>query len=344
MIPPFLLGRLPEPPTSAEVARHIPPVAPVPEGTPRPFWSVMVPAYNCDDYLRRTLASVLEQDPGPDDMQIEVIDDCSTQGNPAAVAREVGRGRVDFHRNPRNLGATDTFNVCLQRSRGRWVHILHGDDAVLPGFYAAYSRLIQGQPSVAMVIGQSIVIDEHDHWTSLIGPDVPADSPVLRDFCCEQAVGHLGQFASWVIRREMLEQVGGFCTLFGHCADFELAFRIGQAGPVGCLPRAYALYRVHSASDTRRLMVSGHNIYERVLVTRLNLSRLPPDACQEKRRVWRRHLANTAHGAAWTLGVGGSTEGRLNQARWAYLLDPRPFRALFLAKSWVKHRLARARR
>jgi cellulose synthase/poly-beta-1,6-N-acetylglucosamine synthase-like glycosyltransferase len=86
--------RLPEPPSSAELARHIPPIAPVPEGTPRPFWSVMIPAYNCDEYLRRTLASVLEQDPGPGDMQIEVVDDCSTQGDPAAVVREVGRGRL----------------------------------------------------------------------------------------------------------------------------------------------------------------------------------------------------------------------------------------------------------
>jgi len=342
MIP--LFGRLPEPPSPDELAQHIPPIAPVPEGTSRPFWSVMVPAYNCDEYLRRTLASVLEQDPGPDDMQIEVIDDCSTQGNPAAVVQEVGRGRVAFHRNPRNFGATGTFNVCVQRSLGRWVHILHGDDAVLPGFYAAYYRLIEVEPSVAMVIGPSVIVDEHDRQTSLTGPDVPADGAVLHNFCCGQSVDHLGQFASWVTRRDVLEQVGGFCTLFEHCADFELAFRIGQAGPVGCVPRPYAHYRVHSAADTRRLMVSGRNMHERVLVTRLNLSRLPPGACAEKRRGWQRYLARSAHAAAWIMDAAGSTEGRLNQARWAYVLDPRPFRALFLVKSWVKHRLVRPRR
>ena len=31
--------------------------APVPEGTQRPRWSVMIPTYNCAGFLRETLAS-----------------------------------------------------------------------------------------------------------------------------------------------------------------------------------------------------------------------------------------------------------------------------------------------
>src|SRR2546423_1107808 len=42
----------------------------------RPFWSVMIPTYNARaDYLEETLRSVLRQDPGPEQMQIEVLDD-----------------------------------------------------------------------------------------------------------------------------------------------------------------------------------------------------------------------------------------------------------------------------
>ena len=73
-----MIPRLPEPPSAAEVARHVPAIAPVPEGQARPFWSVMIPAYNCDHFLRRTLGGVLRQDAGPARMQIEVIDDCSS--------------------------------------------------------------------------------------------------------------------------------------------------------------------------------------------------------------------------------------------------------------------------
>ena len=51
----------------------------VQEGRPQPFWSAMVPIYNCPPHhLRARLSkSVLRQDPGPAKMQIEVSDNCS---------------------------------------------------------------------------------------------------------------------------------------------------------------------------------------------------------------------------------------------------------------------------
>src|SRR5206468_9339134 len=73
---------LPKPPGVEEIQLHIPTIAPVAEEGTRPFWSVMIPTYNCGDYLRRTLQSVLAQDPGPDQMQIEVVDGSSTKHNP----------------------------------------------------------------------------------------------------------------------------------------------------------------------------------------------------------------------------------------------------------------------
>ena len=65
----------------------------MPDGVHRPTWSVMIPTYNCAALLRETLKGVLAQDPGPERMQIEVIDDASTKDDPEAVVREQGRPR-----------------------------------------------------------------------------------------------------------------------------------------------------------------------------------------------------------------------------------------------------------
>ena len=100
-------------------------IPPVPEQADRPLWSVMIPTYNCANYLRETLASVLAQDPGPEAMQIEVVDDHSTRDDPAATVKELGRGRVQFYRQTRNLGYIKNFETCLQRSRGKIIHLLH---------------------------------------------------------------------------------------------------------------------------------------------------------------------------------------------------------------------------
>src|ERR1700740_632053 len=108
--------------------------APVPSAVKRPLWSVMIPTFNCAKYLRETLASVLAQDPGPEQMQIEVVDDCSDKDDPAGGVKELGRCRVLFHRKSVNEGAIQNFNTCLERSRGHLIHVLHGDDLVEPGF------------------------------------------------------------------------------------------------------------------------------------------------------------------------------------------------------------------
>ncbi|MDQ5819913.1 MAG: hypothetical protein M3540_00535 [Actinomycetota bacterium] len=47
-----------------------PRIEPVPAGDPRPTWSVMIPTYQCAEYLATTLESVLAQDPGAERMKI----------------------------------------------------------------------------------------------------------------------------------------------------------------------------------------------------------------------------------------------------------------------------------
>src|SRR5882724_8838106 len=80
-----------------------PPLIPGIEGPgTRPYWSVMIPTYNPRAaYLEETLNSVLQQDPGPEQMQIEVVDDCSNDNTASEVTRRLGAGRVTFMPNRR---------------------------------------------------------------------------------------------------------------------------------------------------------------------------------------------------------------------------------------------------
>ncbi|MGH7171115.1 MAG: glycosyltransferase family 2 protein [Gemmataceae bacterium] len=325
-------------PSWEEVQAHVPEVPHVPDGESRPFWSVMVPTYNCAHYLRKTLESILCQDPGADQMQIEVVDDCSTRDDPAAVVAELGKGRVQFHRKPKNEGVTAVFNTCLQRSRGRWVHILHGDDMVLPGMYQAYRKVIEATDPV-MVLGRVIFIDEADSWLGMFGPE-PIDG-IIKDFVLRQAFGQLGLFAGVVIRRSIYEKVGGYCPIFGHVADWDMWLRVGQEGRVATLRQPYGLYRIHTASDSSRLMVTGKNVQESYSILRLNRERLGmrPEHVVAYRQALA-DLAKSAEKSAWILDSKGSTEGRLNQACWAWKLAPNRQRFLLLIKSWLKHRLA----
>ncbi len=328
--------RLPVPPSAEELRRHSPPLAPVPAGTDRPFWSVMIPTHDCARYLRRTLASVLVQDSGPGAIQIEVVDDCSTRDDPAAVVAELGHGRVAFHRNAVNLGATQTFNVCLERARGHWVHILHGDDLVLPGFYAECERLIREAPKAVMIFGQVVTVDEEDRWLDIFGPPPECAGRLVEDFVRRQAVAQISQFAGVAVKREAYERAGGFCDLFGHVADWDMWFRVGQLGPVWCTSRPYGVYRIHAAADTGQQMLRGTNIRECYLVTQVNLARLGyPRASRAAWRV-RRRLAQRAYSNARKLYARGLVEGSLAQIGWKVRLKPSGRSLVLLARAWLR--------
>lgn len=100
----------------------------------RPLWSVVIPTYNCSIYLRETIQSVLIQDKGVENMEIWVVDDCSTD-NPQAIVEELGKGRIGFYRQKQNVGQLNNFSTCLNLAKGKIIHLLHGDDFVHDGFY-----------------------------------------------------------------------------------------------------------------------------------------------------------------------------------------------------------------
>ncbi|MDF3056766.1 MAG: glycosyl transferase family 2 [Rariglobus sp.] len=235
-----------------------PPISSLPEGTVRPRWSVMIPTFNCANYLRDTLASVLAQAPGPEDMQIEVIDDCSTKDDPAAVVRALSpNGRVVFYRQPANGGAIANFNTCIARSRGHLVHILHGDDTVEPDFYRHMSELAELHPRTGLFACRALIIDQQDAVTSVSADyqseGLQTDATLL---WYENPI----TTPTVVVRRSFYETQGGFNPSYPHVADWDMWWRAVQAGGLVLSRRPLARYRVHAGNDTSRLARTAENL------------------------------------------------------------------------------------
>ena len=146
----------------------------------------------------------------------------------------------------------------------------------------------------------------------------------------------MGQFAGIAVRRDAYERAGGFCTRFGHVADRDMWFRLGQLGPVWCTSRPYGLYRVHGGADTGKQMIRGTNIEEMYWSSCVNLRRLGLSPNNAQVRGWQDRLSRLAYRNAQKLRDKGSSEGCFNQARWAFRLRPNPKTAALLAKAWLE--------
>jgi glycosyltransferase involved in cell wall biosynthesis len=215
----------------------------------------MIPTYNCAQYLRQALESVLAEDLGPDNMQIEVVDDHSTRDDPEAVVSEIGEGQIQFFRHAINRGSVHNFNTCLDRSRGLLVHILHGDDYVLPGFYKAFGNAFNMNPSLALVACRCFVVDlngEIDYLSPRVHNwESPTNDP--RSLMAENPLRTPGV----VVRRSFYEKFGGFCTDLPRFADWEMWNRVVRLQSGIFLNSPLAAYRMSPENLTDRDAQTG---------------------------------------------------------------------------------------
>jgi protein O-GlcNAc transferase len=231
----------------------IPPVAPKDK---RPFWSVLIPVYNRTKYLPECLNSVLAQWTGEEEMEILVIDNASTPPL-FELVNSLGKGIVRYYRHQENVGLVGNFNVAIALSRGQWIHLLHDDDYVLPGFYSKLKQSLDGcSESVGAaftgyeninekneVIFSQQVYGEHkgiaSDWLAKIGVSNPLNPPAV------------------VIRRSAYERLGGYHSELTFTTDWELYKRIATFYDWWYEPDILARYREHPNNITAESSLSG---------------------------------------------------------------------------------------
>ncbi len=252
----------------------------------------MIPAYNCASYLGDTLRSVLAQAPGPERMQIEVVDDGSAE-DLQSVVREVGRGRVAYHRQPVNVGHIANFATCLNRSRGELIHLLHGDDLVRPGFYDALEQGFDSDPAIGAAFCGWEIIDPSGTVTSAAEAEQP-NAGLLEDALARLAAEQRIVTPSIAVRRTVWETLGGFDPRLQCAEDWEMWVRIAAHYPIWYEPRRLASYRRHERSNTGRHFADASELGYTLLAMKIFRPLLPRSRARAILSAARRAYSATA--------------------------------------------------
>lgn len=261
-----------------------PKILPIPEGDNRPFWSVMVPVYNCISYIQEALESVLAQDRGPELMQIEVVDDCSSDGDVEALVKEVGKGRIQYFRQPVNRGSLRNFETCINRATGHYIHLLHGDDRVENGYYAKMEELFTSYPEAGAAFSNFGYIDHLSKRVDIDNKMIQRSPGIIPDFLFKIAHRQLVQPPAIVVKRSVYEDLGSFFAVhFGE--DWEMWTRIAAKYPVAYIPEYLASYRVaHGIGISHSSFLTGQNIEDMTKVINITQNYLP----QQKREFYKK--------------------------------------------------------
>ena len=267
-----------------------PQISPVPLDISRPLWSVMIPVYNCSQYLPETITSVLSQNLDWDNFQVEVVDDYSTDTDVETLVKNIGQGKVSYYRQPENVGILRNFETCINRSKGYYVHLLHGDDKVKNNFYSKLTSLFDQFPSVGAAFCSYDFIDQNS--THLFSVSTEASEQCILTDCLERlSVRQPLQVVTIAVKREVYEKLGCFYGVtYGE--DWEMWARIAKNYPVAYSPEHLAQYRIHGNSLTNKNQSSSQNIKDIIKISKVISSYLPLEKQHGAKRLFQENYAD----------------------------------------------------
>jgi glycosyltransferase involved in cell wall biosynthesis len=296
----------------------------------------MIPAYNCTGFLKETIQSVIDQFSNYSSVQVEVVDDCSTDANVEEVVRRVGKGEVGYYRQATNVGSLRNFETCIKRAKGKYIHLLHGDDRVKQGFYDKMERLLDSNDKIGAAFCRTSYIDEKSNY--LFTQDAEANTEgVLNDILIRLGEHQRIETPSIVVKKGVYERIGLFrAVTYGE--DWDMWIRIAASYPIAYTPEVLAEYRRQAdGSITSQKILTGQNIYDLEHVMQLTHQYFPPekvDAIQKKaKRYYAAYAIRTAD-KLWHRKQ--NVKGALNQVKAAFHFSKSPEIMLAAAKVLVK--------
>ena len=252
--------------------------------------SVIIPLYNKEDYIRRTVDSVLQQT--HKNFELLIVDDGSTDDSLAQLA-SLRDSRIRVIRQD-NAGEGAARNTGLAEATHDWVAFLDADDSWQPGFLGCVTEMITMQPELELcATGYQI---RSPDGAELVGDSAAREYKIEHNYFSLSFENKLPFCASSVaINAEALRACGGFAENEPLGADQDLWCRL-------LTDRAFALHRYPHATyhqdasgrECNTTIPRGELPFSARLQARLDEGSVPQWRRQDAKRYIAAHLLHAA--------------------------------------------------
>ncbi|MFK0383815.1 glycosyltransferase family 2 protein [Agrobacterium sp. NPDC090273] len=151
----------------------------------QPDVSFVIAAYNAADTITAAIQSALEQKDV--DLEILVVDDCSSDETRSIVAEIGGRDpRVKLIALERNGGPGGARNAGIDAATGRWIAVLDADDVIRPERTACMVSRAEAANAAIAVDNLDVVYLDDRPMDTMFPEDMLENMPVLT---LEQFIG-----------------------------------------------------------------------------------------------------------------------------------------------------------
>ncbi len=199
--------------------------------------SVLLPAYNAEDYIQRAIDSILAQTYV--DFELLVINDGSTD-NTARLVASYADSRVQLINMPENVGLIEALNHGLQIASRKYIARMDADDISLPTRLAKQLRFLEDNQDY-VACGTGIINFNEKSESYLQYPQTDADIRVALHFF-ERNICH----PTVMLRRETLVKHGiRYRCDYKHAEDYVLWRDLSRVGKLYNLKEGLLRYFRH---------------------------------------------------------------------------------------------------
>ena len=209
-----------------------------------PTFSVVVPLYNKERHVRRSIDSVLAQT--FTDWELIVVDDGSTDSGPEIVQSYSDLRIRLIHQD--NSGVSAARNRGIAAARGPWITFLDSDDEWLPDFLGKVNAVAVELPELGAIYGIAAYMRGGAKLNA--APQALTAPSVVnyQNFITHQG-GEEMHSSCVAIKRQVFTAAGMFPVGVRIGEDSDLWFRVGWSAKVAHIPEVLSIYHMDAGDS-----------------------------------------------------------------------------------------------
>ena len=219
-----------------------------------PLISVIMPVYNAEKFLRKSLQSILDQ--SISDFEVIVINDGSTDGS-LSIASEIAevdqRLRVISREN---RGIVHSLNEGIELTDSAFIARMDSDDVAYQDRLSKQITVMRDRPECVLNGTQTRLIDAFDR--NIVCFSEPTDHRGIDDRNLQGQT--LPCHPTVMMRRAALDKVGYYRKEFELAEDLDLFLRLAEVGKIAIVPKVLLDFRLHLDSISNKKKIDQHQM------------------------------------------------------------------------------------
>jgi glycosyltransferase involved in cell wall biosynthesis len=207
-----------------------------------PKVSVILPVYNGAGTVDAAIRSILGQT--FEDLELLVVNDGSTD-NTRMVVDAFKDPRIRTFHLLKNVGRSEARNLGFAKAQSPYIAMIDADDLAYPDRIERQFKFMEQHTYIGLCGAWAQVEDEKGYRIEWRQP--LTNERIRRSIVRSNTFIH----CTVLVRKSVLEKLGGFDKQFEPAEDYDLYLRITSQYTVANLPCVLASYRAHSSISYR---------------------------------------------------------------------------------------------